>query len=132
MSEITAKEILVLEDDPEIGNFYKDLLSDEFGPEKLKVTIVYNGKEGLEKIKDKKYDLILSDIKMPEMDGIEFVENNFINTVNRDTPVILVSGFISLTDEKLQDASFQNVTLLEKPFKPNSFIRQIKLAVRIS
>ena len=49
-----------------------------------------DGEEGLKKFKEKSYDVVLCDIKMPKMDGIEFLQK--AGEVNPDVPIIMISG----------------------------------------
>ncbi len=60
--------VLVVEDNPEMSRFIADALSDQY-----RVAAVFDGKEGLEKARALRPDLILSDIMMPEMSGDELV-----------------------------------------------------------
>ena len=74
--------ILVIDDEKSIRNTLKDILEYE----KHTVDLAENGAEGLEKSENTKYDVILCDIKMPEMDGIEVLEKLIENA--NDVPVI--------------------------------------------
>lgn len=65
-------KILVIDDEKSIRNTMKDILEYE----KNEVDSAEDGMTGLEKLKEKTYDLIFSDIKMPQMDGIEVLEKN--------------------------------------------------------
>ncbi len=77
--------ILVIDDEKSIRNTLKDILQ----MEKYKVEEAENGEVALEKIKGETFDVILCDIKMPGMDGIEVLEKALSIT---DTPIIMISG----------------------------------------
>ena len=62
-------KLLIIDDERGIRNTLREILADE-GHE---VDVAENGKQGLEMAQAKAYDLIFSDIKMPEMDGLEFL-----------------------------------------------------------
>ena len=79
-------KILVIYDERSIRNTLKDIL--EF--EKHKVTLAENGKQGLETALNEFFDIIFSDIKMPEMDGIELLEQ--LREKEVEAPVIMISG----------------------------------------
>ena len=79
-------KILVIDDERSIRNTLKDIL--EF--EKHKVTLAENGKQGLETALYEFFDIIFSDIKMPEMDGIELLEQ--LREKEVEAPVIMISG----------------------------------------
>ncbi len=78
-------KILVIDDERSIRNMLRDILEYE----KYKVDDAENGMEGLKLVNSKKYDVILLDIKMPNMDGIEVLEHAIKVT---DTPVVMISG----------------------------------------
>jgi len=78
-------KILVVDDESSIRRTLKDIL--EF--EKHQVELAANGMEAIEIAREEEYDVILLDIKMPEMDGMEVLEN--LMRI-RDVPVIMISG----------------------------------------
>jgi len=77
--------ILVIDDERSIRNTLRDILEYE----SYKVDDAENGIEGLKLVNSKKYDVILLDIKMPSMDGLEVLEHIMKIT---DTPVVMISG----------------------------------------
>jgi two-component system, NtrC family, nitrogen regulation response regulator NtrX len=79
-------EILIIDDEKAIRKTLSEILSFEG----YKIDEAADGEEGLKKFKDKIYDLVLCDIKMPKMDGIEFLQK--ANEANADIPVIMISG----------------------------------------
>ena len=84
-------KILVIDDERAIRNTLKEIL--EF--EGYSVEVAENGKVGLEKAVAGKYDLIYTDIKMPEMDGMELLDS-YRNMVHEqgleEAPVVMISG----------------------------------------
>jgi DNA-binding NtrC family response regulator len=78
-------QILIVDDERSIRNTLTDILENE----KYKVDQAENGEMALEKVKENHFDVVLCDIKMPGMDGIEVLENILKIT---DTPVIMISG----------------------------------------
>ena len=81
-------KLLIIDDERGIRNTLREILSDE-GHE---VEVAENGKQGLEMAQAKTYDLIFSDIKMPEMDGLELLAALKQNEETADTPVVMISG----------------------------------------
>lgn len=86
-------KLLIIDDERGIRNTLREILADE-GHE---VEVAENGKQGLEMAQAKAYDLIFSDIKMPEMDGLEFLaklknDENDANDANGECPVVMISG----------------------------------------
>ena len=78
-------KILIIDDEAPIRRTLREILEYE----KYKVEDAADGIEGLEKIKNDSFDLILCDIKMPGKDGIEVLEESLKIT---DTPVVMISG----------------------------------------
>ncbi len=81
------KIILIVEDDLSLVDAYKLALGDSF-----EIIVAYNGKEALEATKSHVPDLILMDIMMPEMDGIEALKHFKKNAATEKVPVILVTA----------------------------------------
>jgi len=77
--------VLIIDDERSIRNTLSDILANE----KYQVDSAENGEIALEKVKENKFDVILCDIKMPGMDGMEVLDN--ILKIS-DTPVIMISG----------------------------------------
>ncbi len=78
--------ILIIDDEKAIRKTLSEILSYEG----YKIDEAGDGEEGFRKFKEKEYDVILCDIKMPKMDGIEFLEK--AKESNPDLPIIMISG----------------------------------------
>lgn len=78
--------ILIIDDERAIRNVLKDILSNEG----FKVEEAADGEEGLNKFNAGSFDVVLCDIKMPKLDGMEFLQQVIEKGV--DTPVIMISG----------------------------------------
>lgn len=78
--------ILIIDDEKSIRKTLSEILSYEG----YKVEEAADGAEGFKMFKDKQYDAVLCDIKMPKMDGLEFLEK--AREINTDVPIIMVSG----------------------------------------
>jgi len=79
-------DILIIDDEKAIRKTLTEILTFEG----YKIDEASDGEEGLKKFKEKTFDLVLCDIKMPKMDGIEFLEK--AGEVNADVPIIMISG----------------------------------------
>jgi two-component system, response regulator, stage 0 sporulation protein F len=82
-----AKRILIVDDEEHIRLLFKEELEEEG----YSVDLASNGFEALEKIKNLDFGVVILDIKMPGMDGIQTLSE--IKKVNRDQPVILCSAY---------------------------------------
>jgi DNA-binding NtrC family response regulator len=78
--------ILIIDDERSIRNVLKDILTNEG----FKVDEAADGEEGLKKFHSQSYDLVLCDIKMPKVDGLEFLDS--VTQSNSEVPVIMISG----------------------------------------
>src|SRR5664279_4559380 len=78
--------ILIIDDEKSIRKTLTEILSYEG----YKIDEACDGEDGLKKFKEKNYDLVLCDIKMPKLDGIEFLEK--AREVNDEVPIIIISG----------------------------------------
>jgi putative nucleotidyltransferase with HDIG domain len=103
------KSILVVDDEESIRQIAKDFL----GSEGFEVDVAEDGSTALEKIKTGRYDLVLSDIKMPEMDGLELI--NQVHKVDPHLITILMTGFGSLESAQvaLKEGAYDYIL---KPF----------------
>ena len=85
-------KLLIIDDERGIRNTLREILADE-GHE---VEVAENGKQGLEMAQAKAYDLIFSDIKMPEMDGLELLSaiksQHSDDFESAECPVVMISG----------------------------------------
>ena len=78
--------ILIIDDEKAIRKTLTEILSFEG----YKIDEASDGEEGLKRFGEKSYDLVLCDIKMPKIDGIEFLEK--AKLINADIPIIMISG----------------------------------------
>ena len=81
-------KILIIEDEPSIRRVLTKILSEE--NDSYLVEEAEDGVQGLEKIKNTDYDLVLCDIKMPKMDGEELLEA--VKKIKPEIPIVMISG----------------------------------------
>ena len=115
-------KILVIDDERSIRNTLKDIL--EF--EKHQVSLAENGKQGLEVAQSAVFDLIFSDIKMPEMDGIELLGHLIEKEI--EAPVVMISGHgnIETAVECIKKGAFDFIT---KPIDLNRLLITVRNAL---
>lgn len=114
--------ILVIDDEKSIRNSLKEVLEYE----KHTVDLAMEGMEGLELFKNNSYDVVLCDIKMPKMDGIEVLEKIF--EISGEVPVIMISGHgnIDTAVEAIKKGAFD---FIEKPLDLNRLLITIRNAM---
>ncbi len=114
--------ILIIDDERPIRNTLKEILEYE----KFTVDEAEDGQSGLEKIKSSKYDLIMCDIKMPKMDGIEVLEKAVDFGI--DTPIVMISGHgtIETAVEALKKGAYD---FISKPLDLNRLLVTVRNAI---
>lgn len=113
--------ILLIDDERSIRNTIKEVL--EF--EKINVETAENGEKGLTLFKEKPFDIVLCDIKLPRMDGHEIFKT--IHELNPDIPIIMISGHgnIETAVDLIKSGAYD---YLEKPIDLNRLLITIKNA----
>ncbi|MCQ2976100.1 MAG: sigma-54 dependent transcriptional regulator [Bacteroidales bacterium] len=114
-------KILIIDDERSIRNTLQDILQYE----NHVVELAQDGFEGLEKFQNNKYDIVLCDIKMPKMDGLEVLSK--IMTMGTDTPVVMISGHgtVDTAVEAIKKGAYD---FIEKPLDLNRLLVIIKNA----
>ena len=114
------KVILIVEDDPKNLKLFRDLLQVS-GYTTLEAT---DGKQGVELAREKKPDLILMDIQMPVMDGLEATKLLKNNDVTKDIPIVALTAYAMQGDEeKMREAGFDGY--ISKPIDVKGFLKKI-------
>jgi two-component system, sensor histidine kinase and response regulator len=114
------KVILMIDDIPQ----NLDLLRSILQKHDIKVLTAVNGKEGLSIANSEKPDLILLDIKMPEMDGYEVCETLKSDPETKDIPVIFISGG-SRKEEIIKGLRIGAVDYITKPFNTDELMARV-------
>ncbi len=116
------EKILVIDDERPIRSTLKEIL--EF--ENYKVDTAEDGKEGLKMILANKYDLILTDIKMPKMDGMEVLDALIENGI--EVPVVMISGHgnVETAVEAIKKGAYD---FIQKPLDLNRTLITLKNAL---
>ena len=121
-NESLMADILIIDDEKAIRKTLSEILSFEG----YKIEEASDGEEGLKKFKDKNYDLVLCDIKMPKLDGIEFLQK--AGESNADVPIIMISGHgnIETAVEAVKKGAFDYIS---KPPDLNRLLITIRNAM---
>lgn len=116
------KKLLIIDDEKSIRKALREILEYE----KYQVDEAVDGSEGLSMIQKDKYDIVLCDIKMPKMDGIEVLDK--IMQLSCDTPVIMISGHgnIETAVEAVKKGAFD---FIAKPLDLNRLLVTIRNAM---
>ncbi|MCE2495222.1 MAG: sigma-54-dependent Fis family transcriptional regulator [Flavobacteriales bacterium] len=116
--------ILIIEDEQSIRNVLKNILKDE--NKDYQVDEAADGKEGVDMLRKESYDLIMSDIKMPGLDGIEVLERARI--LSPDSAVVMISGHgdIDTAVECIKKGAYDYIS---KPPDLNRLLNTVRLAL---
>jgi len=121
------KRILCIEDEPEMIELIKVILEKKG----FEVKGAVGGKEGLEKAKAEKPDLILLDLMMPEVDGWEVYRQLKSDEELKDIPVIVVTARAQSIDKILGLHIAKVDDYITKPFGPNELVESINRVLGI-
>jgi len=111
--------ILVVDDEPNARNSLAEILR----LEDFRVATAANGEAALEALEQEKFDVMLLDLKMPGMDGVEVL--NKIKTNWPKTKVVMITGY-STVDTAVQALRLGAFNFIEKPFTPDMLISAVK------
>lgn len=119
--DLQPRRILVVDDEEDIRVALRDLL--ESSLDRVEVTIAQDGAEGLRVLKGLRPDLIVSDFKMPGMNGLEFLQA--ARAYAPETPKILITAFpdLDLAVRAINDAHIEN--FLQKPLDPETVLEKV-------
>ncbi|MDB2364120.1 sigma-54 dependent transcriptional regulator [Flavobacteriales bacterium] len=115
-------KVLIIDDEKSIRNTLKDILTYE----KLSVDLAEDGLRGLELVKENDYQLILCDIKMPNIDGLEFLDK--VEIIKPGSTVVMISGHgnIETAVESLKKGAFDYIA---KPLDLNRLLVTVRNAL---
>jgi signal transduction histidine kinase/DNA-binding response OmpR family regulator len=126
VSELKGKKILVVDDE----EFNRKLARIILEQNKVQVEEASGGKEALFMMQNKEYDLVLMDIQMPELNGLEAVREIRRDFKNADIPVIAVTANARVEDKELYLAAGMS-NYLSKPFKENELLTKVMKALNL-
>lgn len=107
-------QLLVIEDDEDVRDLLRSSLS-EYTLLDLEIHAFANAEDGFSSCANNAYDLVITDFKLPGMNGMEFIKE-FRKISNRPVPIIFLSGYFKDLDVSRNAKHFDDVMFLEKPF----------------
>ena len=115
------KTILVVDDEPDIRDFLNDVLSDFCE----NVILAADGLDAVGVLENKKIDLIISDIKMPKLDGFKLLDYTVNHFGEKRPKFLFISGGVDLTPVQDEMLSKFSHGVIEKPFNLDDIKRTI-------
>lgn len=117
---VERKEILVVDDNEDVRNYISSLLTDNY-----KVTLASNGKEGLKRAIKEVPDLIICDVMMPVMDGLEMCRLVKEETITSHIPVLMLTAH-TLEDQRTEGYECGADAYITKPFSGKVLLSRVK------
>ncbi|TCK61024.1 sigma-54-dependent transcriptional regulator [Seleniivibrio woodruffii] len=117
--------VLIIEDNVSLATLISMYLSGEG----IENEVVHNGFEGMARLNEREYDVLLTDIRLPKISGTEIFEK--AKTLYPDMPVIIMTAFGNIPDavKAMRDGAYDYIT---KPFENDDLLKTIKKAIEVS
>src|SRR6056297_785391 len=115
------RNLLIIDDEAAMRHMLRLVLEEQ----DYRITEAVNGVEALTRLRKEKFDLILSDIRMPDMDGLTFLKHPEVAAL--DTTIIMMSAYGSI-DTALECLKSGAYDYISKPFKPDEIILTLRKA----
>jgi DNA-binding NtrC family response regulator len=114
------ERLLVVDDEPNMLRLLKTILMDKTGYE---VTTTNNPLEVSKLLQEAPYDLVITDLKMPLVDGIDLI--GIVKNIDANIPIIVITayGTIEVAEEAIQKGAYDFIT---KPFRKETILITIK------
>ncbi len=119
---MSKTKILVIDDEEIVRISCRKCLA----PEGYEVDVAANGADGLRLTREKHYALILTDLKMPDMDGMEFLMT--MKEMQPEAKVIMITGY-STVEHAEEATRLGAYNYIEKPFTPDTLIAAVREAL---
>lgn len=117
--------VLVVDDDEDL----REILSVVLSSSGFNVLTAENGIEGMAVFKEHKVDAVISDVRMPKMDGVELLKN--VRASNKDVPIFfLVTGFADISESEAKNLGANG--FLPKPYDIDTITKSILTSLSIA
>jgi len=120
-----AAEVLIVEDNPDMRRLLADLVGREY-----RIRVARNGREGLERVRQRRPDLVLTDVMMPEMSGTELCAAIKSDPKTSGVPVVLVTSKAE-REMKIEGLELGADDYVTKPFHPRELLARVRSLVRL-
>jgi CheY-like chemotaxis protein len=118
-----SKPVLLIDDEEKFAQMLQELLQ----LSGIEADYCLDPREAVALLRREEYDLVITDYKMPEMDGAEFLQE--ARKIDPDLPVIMISGLMNMP-ELIRVANIGVTLALEKPFKTEELLEHVRRFVR--
>lgn len=115
-------KVLLIEDDPLIYRLYQKL----FTLEKFDIEVAENGQEGLQKLKTFHPDILLMDIMMPQMNGLEMLSQLKTDPETKDIPVVVLTNIADMHITQMALSKGAVLCIIKSQTEPGEVINSVK------
>jgi len=115
-------KILIVEDDPLMSRMYQKI----FKFEGFDVDFALNGEEGLDKIRTVKPTLVLLDIMMPKMNGLEVLDKVKLDPATKDIPIIMLTNLAGTQDAEAALTKGAVKYIIKSEYEPKQVVNMVK------
>jgi DNA-binding NtrC family response regulator len=119
------KKALVIDDEQVVLDSVSKILKDE----NYEVDVSLSGREGLNQAIQKEYDIVLTDIRMPDIGGMRVLRD--VKRARPSIPVVMITGYASVRSS-VQAMKLGAADYIEKPFTPDQLIKAVASALDIA
>jgi DNA-binding NtrC family response regulator len=116
---------LVIDDEQIVLDSVSKILTDE----NYEVDVSLSGREGLNQAIQKEYDIVLTDIRMPDIGGMRVLRD--VKRAKPSLPVVIITGYASVKSA-VQAMKLGAADYIEKPFTPDQLLKAVNLALDIA
>ena len=115
MAEVSGKEILIIDDDELVTEYIKEILDNR----NIKTRVAADGQDGISQYKQKKPDLMLVDLRLPDISGFDIISK--VRKSDKNTPIVVISGTGTIEDaiEAIRRGAWDYMI---KPFQNNNLV----------
>jgi two-component system chemotaxis response regulator CheY len=123
------KSVLLIDDEDEIKSLMSNYLVMSHIAEN-KIVLASDGREAFNKMQNQEFGLIIVDILMPRMGGLQLIKELKLRAKFKDIPIVIISGTLEVENVKIAMSLGVN-NIIVKPFNYNLFIEKIGLALSV-
>jgi len=119
------KRALVIDDEQVVLDSVSKILADE----NYEVDVTLSGREGIDRAIKKTYDIVLTDIRMPDIGGMRVLRD--VKRAKPSLPVVMITGYASI-ESSVQAMKLGAADYIEKPFTPDQLLKAVASALDIA
>ena len=124
-------KLMIIEDEEGVRDLIETTIKDALNFP-VELTMFDNGEDALAESLKNKYDLVITDFKLPGLNGLEYIDELRKSPENKSIPIIFISGFFTDLAVTPNAGNSDSVVFMDKPFNVEKLARKVKLMLRTS